>query len=161
MFNQKMRRITITTKNKRGVLNGFQKGRLEVSLVYDVTRFNFLIADFSTQAILVRWRRDDITVRHIIDDLQKQYEIERQRRVAQKMRDDEMTEYAQTRWKYHKALGNKERADFYDWVLEIVDRLEEAKYENDELIEQVKQQDEYIEENIEPDNTWRDGWFNR
>ena len=100
-------------------------------------------------------------MKHIIDDLQKQYEIERQRRVAQKLRDDNMTEYAQTRWEYHKALGNDKRADFYDWVLELVDRLDETEFENEELIEQVKEQDEYIQDNIEPDNTWRDGWFKR
>ncbi|HLS30282.1 MAG TPA: hypothetical protein VK021_05465 [Flavobacteriaceae bacterium] len=100
-------------------------------------------------------------MKHIIDDLQQQYEIKRQKRVAERLRDDEMIEYAQTRWEYHKALGNKERADFYDWVLEMVDRVSETEYQNEELIEQVKQQDEYIEENIEPDNTWRDGWFNR
>ena len=100
-------------------------------------------------------------MKHIIDDLQKQYEIERQRRVAQKIRDDEMTEYAQTRWEYHKTLGNKERAVFYDWVLEMVDRVSEAEYAKEELIEQVKEQDEYIQDNIEPDNTWRDGWFKR
>ena len=100
-------------------------------------------------------------MKHIIEDLQKQYEIERKKRVAEKLRDDKMIEYVQTRWEYHKTLGNKERADFYDWVLELVDRLEEAEFENEELIEQVKEQDEYIQDNIEPDNTWRDGWFKR
>ena len=100
-------------------------------------------------------------MKHIIDDLQKQYEIERKKRVAEKLRDDKMIEYAQTRWEYHKALRNDKRADFYDWVLELVDRLEEAEFENEELIEQVKEQDEYIQDNIEPDNTWRDGWFKR
>ena len=100
-------------------------------------------------------------MKHIIDDLQKQYEIERKKRVAEKLRDDKMIEYAQTRWEYHKALGSDKRADFYEWVLEIVDRLDEAKFVNEELIEQVKEQDEYIQDNIEPDNTWRDGWFRR
>ena len=100
-------------------------------------------------------------MKHIIDDLQKRYEIERKKRVAEKLRDDKMIEYAQTRWEYHKALGNDKRADFYEWVLEIVDRLDEAEFENEELIEQVKEQDEYIQDNIEPDNTWRDGWFKR
>src|SRR5699024_6151279 len=100
-------------------------------------------------------------MKHIIDDLQKQYEIERQRRVVQKIRDDEMTEYAQTRWEYHKTMGNTPRAEFYDWVLEMVDRVSEAEYAKEELIEQVKEQDEYIQDNIEPDNTWRDGWFKR
>ena len=100
-------------------------------------------------------------MKRIIDDLQKQYEIQRKKRVAQKLRDDNMTEYAQTRWEYHKALRNDKRADFYDWVLELVDRLDEVGFENEELIEQVKEQDEYIQDNIEPDNTWRDGWFKR
>ena len=100
-------------------------------------------------------------MKHIINDLQKQYEIERKKRVAEKLRDDEMIEYAQTRWEYHKTLGNVQRRDFYEWVLEIVDRLDEAEFENEGLIEQVKEQDEYIQENIEPDNTWRDGWFKR
>ena len=100
-------------------------------------------------------------MKHIIDDLQKRYEIERKKRVAEKLRDDKMIEYVQTRWEYHKALGSDRRADFYEWVLEIVDRLEEAEFENEELIEQVKEQDEYIQDNIEPDNTWRDGWFKR
>ena len=36
------------TKNKRGVLSGLQKRRLEVFLVYDVDCSNFLIADIST-----------------------------------------------------------------------------------------------------------------
>ena len=100
-------------------------------------------------------------MKHIIEDLQKQYEVERKKRVAEKLRDDKMIEYAQTRWEYHKALRNDKRADFYDWVLELVDRLDEAEFENEELIEQVKEQDEYIQDNIEPDNTWRDGWFKR
>ena len=100
-------------------------------------------------------------MKHIIDDLQKQYEIERKKRVAEKLRDDKMIEYAQTRWEYHKTMVNTSRADFYDWVLELVDRLDEAEFENEELIEQVKEQDEYIQDNIEPDNTWRDGWFRR
>ena len=100
-------------------------------------------------------------MKHIIEDLQKQYEVERKKRVAEKLRDDKMIEYAQTRWEYHKTMGNPTRADFYDWVLELVDRLEEAEFENEELIEQVKEQDEYIQDNIEPDNTWRDGWFRR
>ena len=43
----------------------------------------------------------------------------------------------------------------------MIDRLDEAEFENEELIEQVKKQDEYIQDNIEPDNTWRDGWFKR
>ena len=100
-------------------------------------------------------------MKHIIEDLQKQYEVERKKRVAEKLRDDKMIEYAQTRWEYHKALRSDRRADFYEWVLEIVDRLDEAEFENEELIEQVKEQDEYIQDNIEPDNTWRDGWFKR
>ena len=100
-------------------------------------------------------------MKHIIDDLQKQYEVERKKRVAEKLRDDKMIEYAQTRWEYHKALRSDRRADFYEWVLEIVDRLDEVEFENEELIEQVKEQDEYIQDNIEPDNTWRDGWFKR
>ena len=100
-------------------------------------------------------------MKHIIEDLQKQYEVERKKRVAEKLRDDKMIEYVQTRWEYHKALGSDRRADFYAWVLEIVDRLDEAEFENEELIEQVKEQDEYIQDNIEPDNTWRDGWFKR
>ena len=100
-------------------------------------------------------------MKHIIEDLQKQYEVERKKRVAEKLRDDKMIEYVQTRWEYHKELGSGRRADFYDWVLELVDRLEEAEFENEELIEQVKEQDEYRQDNIEPDNTWRDGWFRR
>ena len=92
---------------------------------------------------------------------QKEYQKRKQEKLEAYKRDQELTEYAQTRWEYHKALKNDKRADFYDWVLELVDRLEEAEFENEELIEQVKEQDEYIQDNIEPDNTWRDGWFKR
>ena len=102
-----------------------------------------------------------MAIEDIIKEKQEEYERKRLEKVEAYKRDQELTEYAQTRWEYHKALGNDKRADFYDWVLEIIDRLEEAKYENNELIEQVKEQDEYIQDNIEPDNTWRDGWFKR
>ena len=97
----------------------------------------------------------------IINELQERYEKERQKKIEAYKRDQELTEYAQTRWEYHKTMGNTPRAEFYDWVLEMVDRVSEAEYAKEELIEQVKEQDEYIQDNIEPDNTWRDGWFRR
>ena len=102
-----------------------------------------------------------MAIEDIIKEKQEEYERKRLEKVEAYKRDQELTEYAQTRWEYHKTMGNTPRAEFYDWVLELVDRLEEAKFENEELIEQVKEQDEYIQDNIEPDNTWRDGWFRR
>ena len=102
-----------------------------------------------------------MAIEDIIKEKQEEYERKRLEKVEAYKRDQELTEYAQTRWEYHKALGSDKRADFYEWVLEIVDRLDEAEFENEELIEQVKEQDEYIQDNIEPDNTWRDGWFKR
>ena len=102
-------------------------------------------------------------MKHIIDDLQKQYEIERKKRVAEKLRDDKMIEYAQTRWEYHKTMGNPTRADFYDWVLELVDRLEEAEYDKEMAAEQLQERDEYIRElELEVgDNTWKETWYKR
>src|SRR5699024_2626518 len=100
-------------------------------------------------------------MKHIINDLQKQREIERKKRVAEKLRDDKMIEYAQTRREYNKTMGNPTRAECNEWVEELVERLEEAELESDEKIEQVKEQDEHTQDNIEPDYTWRDGWFKR
>src|SRR5690625_3348386 len=102
-----------------------------------------------------------MAIEDIIKEKQEEYERKRLEKVEAYKRDQELTEYAQTRWEYHKTMGNTPRVEFYDWVLELVDRLDEAKFENEELIEQVKEQDEYIQDNIEPDNTWRDGWFKR
>ena len=100
-------------------------------------------------------------MKEIIADKQKEYQKRKQEKLEAYKRDQELTEYAQTRWEYHKTMGNTPRAEFYDWVLEMVDRVSEAEYAKEELIEQVKEQDEYIQDNIEPDNTWRDGWFRR
>ena len=100
-------------------------------------------------------------MKHIINDLQKQREIERKKRVAEKLRDDKMIEYAQTRWEYHKTLGNVQRRDFYEWVLEIVDRLDEAEYDKENLVEQVKEYEEYIRELEVEDTTWKDTWYKR
>ena len=110
---------------------------------------------------MVRWRWDDMAIEDIIKEKQEEYERKRLEKVEAYKRDQELTEYAQTRWEYHKTMGNTPRAEFYDWVLEMVDRVSEAEYAKEELIEQVKEQDEYIQDNIEPDNTWRDGWFRR
>ena len=102
-----------------------------------------------------------MAIEDIIKEKQEEYERKRLEKVEAYKRDQELTEYAQTRWEYHKTMGNTPRAEFYDWVLEMVDRVSEAEYAKEELIEQVKEQDEYIQDNIEPDNTWRDGWFRR
>lgn len=102
-----------------------------------------------------------MAIEDIIKEKQEEYERKRLEKVEAYKRDQELTEYAQTRWEYHKTMGNTPRAEFYDWVLEMVDRVSEAEYAKEELIEQVKEQDEYIQDNIEPDNTWRDGWFKR
>src|SRR5699024_1851431 len=102
-----------------------------------------------------------MAIEDIIKEKQEEYERKRLEKVEAYKRDQEITEYAQTRWEYHKTMRNTPRAEFYDWVLEMVDRVSEAEYAKEELIEQVKEQDEYIQDNIEPDNTWRDGWFRR
>ena len=102
-----------------------------------------------------------MAIEDIIKEKQEEYERKRLEKVEAYKRDQELTEYAQTRWEYHKTMGNTPRAEFYDWVLEMVDRVSEAEYAKEELIEQVKEQDEYIQDNIEPDSTWRDGWFRR
>lgn len=97
----------------------------------------------------------------IIDDLQKKYEEERQKKVEVYKRDQELTEYTQTRWEYHKALGSDKRADFYEWVLELVDRLEESEYDKENLAEQAKEYEEYIQELEVEDTTWKDTWYKR
>lgn len=97
----------------------------------------------------------------IIDDLQEQYEEERQKKVEIYKRDQELTEYAQARWEYHKALGSDKRADFYEWVLELVDRLDESEYDKENLIEQAKEYEEYIRELEVEDTTWKDTWYRR
>lgn len=99
----------------------------------------------------------------IIDDLQKKYEEERQKKVEVYKRDQELTEYAQTRWEYHKTLGSAKRADFYDWVLELVDRLDEAEYDKEMAAEQLEEREDYIRElELEVgNNTWKDTWYKR
>lgn len=99
----------------------------------------------------------------IIGDLQKKYEEERHKKIEVYKRDQELIEYTQTRWEYHKTLGSDKRADFYEWVLELVDRLDEAEYDKENLVEQVKEYEEYIRElELEVgNNTWKDTWYKR
>lgn len=109
------------------------------------------------------WRWDDMAIEDIIKEKQEEYEQKRLEKVEAYKRDQELTEYAQTRWEYHKALGNDKRADFYDWVLELVDRLEEAEYHQETLTEEVLSHEEYIRElELEVgNNTWKDTWYKR
>lgn len=104
-----------------------------------------------------------MAIEEIIADKQKEYQKRKQEKLEAYKRDQELTEYAQTRWEYHKALGNAKRADFYDWVLELVDRLEEAEYDKEVLVEEVEESHEYIRElELEVgDNTWKDTWYHR
>src|SRR5690625_465246 len=99
-----------------------------------------------------------MAIEDIIKEKQEEYERKRLEKVEAYKRDQELTEYAQTRWEYHKTLGNDKRADFYDWVLELVDRLEEAEYEKENSIKHTKEQEVYIRE-LELEvgiNTWKD-----
>lgn len=102
-------------------------------------------------------------MKEIIADKQKEYQKRKQEKLEAYKRDKRLTEYAQTRWEYHKALGSSKRADFYDWVLELVDRLEESEYDKEMAAEQLKEREEYIRElELEVgNNTGKDTWYHR
>lgn len=102
-------------------------------------------------------------MKEIIVDKQKEYQKRKQEKLEAYKRDQELTEYAQTRWEYHKALKNDKRADFYDWALGLVDRLEEAEYDKEMAAEQLKEREEYIRElELEVgNNTGKDTWYHR
>lgn len=104
-----------------------------------------------------------MAIEDIIKEKQEEYERKRLEKVEAYKRDQELTEYAQTRWEYHKALGSSKRADFYDWVLELVDRLEEAEYDKEMATEQLQEREEYIRElELEVGNsTWKETWYKR
>ena len=60
--------------------------------------------------------------------------------------DEYYIEDCQTQYELHERLGNKREANFYWWVLGLVDRLEEAAYEWEEQKEEVQSLQRYIED---------------
>lgn len=60
--------------------------------------------------------------------------------------DDYYIEYCQKEHEKHERLGNKREANFYYWILFLVDRLEEAAYEWHESQEEIRELEQYIQD---------------
>ena len=67
-------------------------------------------------------------------------------RLIERELDEGFTEYAQKQFDKHERLNHKREANFYYWVLHLVDRLEEAGYEWEEMKEKVEELETYIED---------------
>ena len=65
---------------------------------------------------------------------------------VQKEIDEQYIEYCQKEHEKHELLGNKREANFYYWILLLVDRLEESAYEWQEQREKVEELEAYIED---------------
>lgn len=60
--------------------------------------------------------------------------------------DEYYIEDCQTQYELHERLGNKREANFYWWVLGLVDRLTEANYKWHEIKERERYLEDYIED---------------
>ena len=67
-------------------------------------------------------------------------------RLLQGRIDDTLIEYAQEKFEHASKTNRKQDADFYYWVLHLVDRLEEAAYEWEEQKEEIQSLQRYIED---------------
>ncbi len=65
--------------------------------------------------------------------------------------DHQFIEYAQEQYNKYKKLLMMPEMMFYGWILDLVDRLEEAGYEYERLEEELKEAKQYIEDwNVKP-----------
>ena len=65
--------------------------------------------------------------------------------------DHQFIEYAQEQYNKYKKLLMMPEMMFYGWILDLVDRLEEAGYEYERLEEELKEAKQYIEDwNVRP-----------
>ncbi len=77
--------------------------------------------------------------------------LSNQHRIEQHKRDNNMTELFQRYFEVLEIIDEVYLADKIDWVLELVDRLEEAGYEYERLEEELKEAKQYIEDwNVKP-----------
>ena len=77
--------------------------------------------------------------------------LSNQHRIEQHKRDNMMTEHFQRYFEALETIDEVRLADTIDWVLELVDRLEEAGYEYGELQEENRELKQYIEDwNVKP-----------
>lgn len=67
-------------------------------------------------------------------------------RLLQVRTDDTLIEYAQEKFEHAIKTNRKQEADFYYWVLHLVDRLEESAYEWEEQKEEIQSLQRYIED---------------
>ncbi|HZK46817.1 MAG TPA: hypothetical protein VFC64_02650 [Atopostipes sp.] len=71
--------------------------------------------------------------------------LSNQHRIEQRKRDNMMTEHFQRYFEALETIDETRLADTIDWVLELVDRLEEAGYEYEQLEEENRELKQYIE----------------